>query len=456
MSPIRMKVFFIIAALVFTNLLLAAIIRNQSGQSKKLQQQQRVSAKANKLVSELSVNSFDESKFEELQDLRSQVAPPERKIFFSNLAQAYSSKNTKLYSIRLTEFNKSEAAFNEYATSRVTYFTKTTSILWLLVVIITASGLIYLDAFLRTNIFKPLKEIQHQMVDFLNDKYSYEIKVAPDNEMGSIQTTFHAVAQKVLANVEELKSLDKAKSEFLNIASHELRTPMTSIKGSLGLLTSGAVGEVPKSAMELLAIAEEETDRLIRLINDILDLAKIEARRLPLKKEWVDIQDLVSQTVKGLKGISSQAGIKIKVYPLPAGKILADADRIQQTLTNLLSNSIKFSPKDSEVEVRVEAQSDRLLFEVRDHGRGIAPENQEKIFQKFRQSTDSENPLVKGTGLGLAISKALVEQHGGTIGLTSTPGEGSRFYFTLKDFELTEQLDVTTTSEAAEEPARAS
>ena len=185
----------------------------------------------------------------------------------------------------------------------------------------------------------------------------------------------------------------------------------------------------------LLSIAENETDRLIRLINDILDLAKIEARKLPLHQDWRSFNALTKVTLDSLQGLAGQAGVNLRADTMPPLEAYIDGDRVQQVLTNLLSNAIKFSPKGSTVVVSC-AINDRheLYVAVHDQGRGIAPEDQDAIFQKFRQATNSKNPLVKGTGLGLAIARALVEQHGGVIGVRSIPGEGSTFHFTLPEW----------------------
>ena len=232
--------------------------------------------------------------------------------------------------------------------------------------------------------------------------------------------------------MDELKHLDQAKSEFLSIASHELRTPMTSIKGSLSLLGNGVMGKIDETPLQLIRIAEIETDRLIRLINDLLDLAKIEARKLPLASEWRPWEETLQATTSGLLGFAHGAGVEIVFDPAPGVQVFMDKDRVQQVLTNLISNAIKFSPHGSSVRIITgRSKEGHLLVNVKDQGPGIAPEDQELIFQKFRQGSNPENPVVKGTGLGLAIAKALVEEHGGDIGVESQMNNGSTFWFTL-------------------------
>ncbi|MCB0390502.1 MAG: HAMP domain-containing histidine kinase, partial [Bdellovibrionales bacterium] len=276
-----------------------------------------------------------------------------------------------------------------------------------------------------------------KMIDFLNEKYTYQFMVPKNNEMGNLQSTFNSLAQQVLLNIDELKELDHAKSEFLSIASHELRTPLTSIKGSLSLLQQGVAGPLPEEVKNLVNIANVESERLIRLINDILDLTKIEARKLPLKEKWHSLDKLVNTTFASLIGFSEAAHVTLEFKLDAPYLIFMDFDRIQQVFTNLLSNAIKHSPEKGIVTLSaMRSENGHIRIEIKDRGPGIDPEDQELIFQQFRQITSEENPLVKGTGLGLAIAKALVEQHKGAIGVESKPGEGSTFYFTLPNWKL--------------------
>jgi signal transduction histidine kinase len=278
------------------------------------------------------------------------------------------------------------------------------------------------------------------MDDFIQNKYSYKFTVPKMNEVGELQNTFNSLAQKVLVQIDDLKKLDVAKSEFLSIASHELRTPLTSIKGSLSLLNTGVAGQVTEVAKNLMNIALNETDRLIRLINELLDLAKIEARQFPLNHSWFSANQLIKNTFLSLQGFCTTAQVRLASDVDEHLELYIDADRIQQVLTNLISNAVKFSPKGEVVEVKAhEMAAGGVSIEVHDHGKGIAPEDQEIIFEKFRQASNAQNPLVKGTGLGLAIAKSLVEQHEGNIGVRSTPGSGSVFYFTLPKYRKTSQ-----------------
>lgn len=334
---------------------------------------------------------------------------------------------------------KSEIEYRKFLKPTESYLKDRLQIYFLISIITALLSLALVFYFVSSRVFRPVSDLSEKMQDFIYQKYTYQFTVPEQNEVGRLHATFNAMAQKVLKQIEELKTLDKAKSEFLSIASHELRTPLTSIKGSLSLLKSGVVGSFNEAAQNLMNIALNETDRLIRIINEFLDLAKIEAKQFPLQKNWVRAQDLIEKTAQALNGFASQAEVKIITHVDTDIELNVDADRIQQVITNLASNAIKFSPKGGKVTLSAAIQDDQsICISVQDQGRGIAPEDQELIFEKFRQATSANNPLVKGTGLGLAIAKALVEEHQGRIGVQSKPGQGSTFYFLITSWRLTQ------------------
>ncbi len=372
-----------------------------------------------------------------LKDFKAQLSEGDREYAVSNLIQAYNANNERLFENRVKEFEKEEQKFFKLSQWLISKHKKQTQFYLLLATLLPFIGLLVLTYYLYVGILSPLQRLSKRMMEFLIDQYTFRFSSPADNEIGNLERTFNSLAQKVLNNMDELLALDRAKSEFVSIASHELRTPLTSIKGSLGLLSNEIVGQLDDSAKEMVNVAEQETDRLVRLINDMLDLAKIESRSISLKKSWLEVDELCHKSAQAILGFATAANVKIEVESNPQQKMEChvDSDRIQQVITNLVSNAIKFSPPSSTVTIRsILNPSGHLEVSVNDQGPGISDENQKLIFEKFRQATDSSTHLVKGTGLGLAISKALVEEHGGIIGVRSTHGQGSSFYFTITEW----------------------
>ena len=239
-----------------------------------------------------------------------------------------------------------------------------------------------------------------------------------------------AVANALL--YERTKELDRLKSEFVAVVSHEVRTPLTSIKGSLELLADERFLELPTPQRELLSISQANTERLITLINDILDFSKLEASKLPMTMERVEVQRVLMEAVENIRGLAGQRQISIDVrVDDSVGQIEADPMRMGQVVTNLLGNAIKFSPDEGRVEVFASGDEKGVTVSVRDYGRGIAPRDVARLFQRFAQLDSSTTRKAGGTGLGLVISKGIVEQHGGTIWVESAVDQGSTFSFSL-------------------------
>ncbi|WP_055075397.1 ATP-binding protein [Pseudanabaena sp. 'Roaring Creek'] len=231
-------------------------------------------------------------------------------------------------------------------------------------------------------------------------------------------------------DITDKLKVDKIKNEFISIVSHELRTPLASIRGALGLLASGVLDVKPDTAKHMLDIAVSDTERLVRLVNDILDLERLSSSRVTLDRHWHDVADLCQQAIATMEALSDQNQISI-LCDLPSIQIWVDGDRLVQTLVNLLSNAIKFSPPHSEVHLTAESHQEEILFEISDRGRGIPEEYLEDIFERFNQVDASDARQKGGTGLGLAICRSIVQQHGGKIWVESVLSKGSTFLFTI-------------------------
>jgi len=298
---------------------------------------------------------------------------------------------------------------------------------------------------------------------------------------------------RFMKDISDRREVERLKDEFVSIVSHELRTPLTSIRGSLGLVASGVLHTQPEKAQRMLEIAVNNSDRLIRLINDILDIERIESGKVTMTKQTCDAASLMLQSADEMRSLADKAGVTLSVAPVSA-KLWSDPDRIVQTFTNLLSNAVKFSPPDStiwlsaeiieekgttgvggEINSKFKIQNSKsgvsssspsspssssssstspspsspssssssstspspsspqshILFQIRDQGRGIPADKIETIFGRFQQVDASDARKKGGTGLGLAICRSIVQHHGGRIWAESTLGEGSTFYILL-------------------------
>jgi PAS domain S-box-containing protein len=242
-------------------------------------------------------------------------------------------------------------------------------------------------------------------------------------------------------DVSERRRLERMKDEFISTVSHELRTPLTSLRASLGLISSGTLDKRPEKQRQMVEMAIGNCDRLVHLVNDILDFEKVEKGKLPLYLEPVEAIDLLRRAADVAYAAASQARISVRVEA-PHVQLLADEERILQVLNELVANAIKFSPVDTTIRLvaqpaqeglpgSVLSGSGEVCFTVEDQGRGIAAEKLDRIFDRFQQGDASDSRALGGTGLGLALCRSIVEQHGGRIWAESTPGEGSRFHFTV-------------------------
>jgi two-component system sensor histidine kinase VicK len=253
------------------------------------------------------------------------------------------------------------------------------------------------------------------------------------------------------ADVTERRRLDRMKDEFIATVSHELRTPLTSLRAALGLVASGALEKRPEKIPQMLDIALGNCDRLVRLVNDIVDFERIGSGSLPLhKSEWNAI-DLLRRAMDPERSTAARAGLTFRIDAQPVD-VWVDGDRILQVLGNLIRNAIKFSEKGGEIRLAARATGEKeVTFEVQDQGAGIPPEKLDLIFERFQQADASDSRLRGGTGLGLALCRGIVNQHGGRIWVTSNPGSGSTFYFTTEEYVPEAEVEAGTEVEPTED-----
>lgn len=255
-------------------------------------------------------------------------------------------------------------------------------------------------------------------------------------QASSVVFTGQEVLQLVLGDLTERKQVERAKDEFVSTVNHELRTPLTSLRGSLGLLDAGLFEQGGEKARMLVGLALRNTERLTLLINDLLDMQKIEAGKADFRMEVVDLAELVKAAVESNQLFADRFDVTFRlVHTLPEAKVYADPNRLAQVLSNLLSNAAKFSPQGTSVDVFVERKDSSIRVTVMDHGPGVPVSFREHLFRKFSRSEPARTNQVPGTGLGLAISRAIIEQHGGRIDLDDAYQDGASFYFWLPELE---------------------
>jgi signal transduction histidine kinase len=261
-----------------------------------------------------------------------------------------------------------------------------------------------------------------------------------NREMRKIADTFEELAlaieereQILQSDILQLREYEQLKSDFVSTVSHELRTPLTSMRGALGLVLSGAAGPLSPQGQELLRIANQNTERLIRLINDILDIEKIESGAITVRRDRCDLRTIIEATIAGVHSYAVEQRVRIALRAPVTADVIGDQDRLIQVFTNLLSNAIKFSPGEGEVAVAIEVENETARVTVRDQGPGIPEEFQGRIFGKFQQADHSSSRRHGGTGLGLAIARAIVERHEGHIRF-QTSGAGTTFVVELPCF----------------------
>lgn len=248
----------------------------------------------------------------------------------------------------------------------------------------------------------------------------------------------------IVRDISERKQVERMKREFVSTVSHELRTPLTSIRGALGLVIGKFSDSLPAKALQLLETANRNSERLTLLINDILDLEKIESGRLEFEFKAVDLVDIAGQAIIANESYGQQHQVHLRLAEAPQSAIIwADEHRLLQVFSNLISNAVKFSPAGGTVDIMVHRRDNRFRISVKDKGRGIPAGFRHHIFQRFAQADSSDTRQKGGTGLGLSITKAIVERHGGNINFLSEEGAGSEFFFDLPEWlEVIEQAQT--------------
>lgn len=271
-----------------------------------------------------------------------------------------------------------------------------------------------------------ISQVEVSLTRFNGVAFPAELALSEWREGGRVHYTL------VVRDLTERRRMARMKDEFLATVSHELRTPLTSVLGALGLLASGAAGALPKSAVPLAEVAKRNGERLSRLIDDILDLTKLEGNQMVLQLRPVRLESLLREAVSANQGYASRAGVQLSLAVSQGSpQVRLDADRFLQVMANLLSNAIKHSPPGETVSVGLAWTDAVVMVRVRDRGPGIDPKFRSRMFEKFSQADSSDRRAQGGTGLGLYITRMLVERMGGRVAVDSVSGEGATFIIEL-------------------------
>jgi signal transduction histidine kinase len=292
--------------------------------------------------------------------------------------------------------------------------------------------ILVLMAATNRGILRPLASLATSARRLAAADYAAALPPARQHEIGELVSAFAEMRSAVEQRAAKAAELDQMKTEFVSVVSHELRTPLTAIRGSLQLLLADPDAVADPENRSLLQAALNSCERLVRIVSDILDISKIEAGRLILHPRRLSLADVVQQSIDSVRQVAAQAGVTL-VDEVPRGlaAVMGDADRLTQAVINLLSNAVKYAPPGTAVTVTGREEGDFVALRVTDRGPGIAPDDIDRLFQKFQRLEGLAARRVSGTGLGLVITKAIVEQHGGRIRVESAVGQGSTFSIVL-------------------------
>jgi signal transduction histidine kinase len=301
----------------------------------------------------------------------------------------------------------------------------------MLIIVLIAVDAGVIGFFVSRSISKPIKQLHNATQELEKGNFSVRTEITTNDELSQLSRAYNKAATALEKMNEEREQIDRAKSEFLSITSHELRTPITPMKAQLQMLQNGYFGRMSKKQKESIDIITRNTERLDRIIEDFLEVSRIEAARLRFVFRKTDLGKLVQETAAFMTGFAKEKNITLVVHENELPCIDVDPDRIVQVLRNLIHNAIKFSPQQSTIDVSVQAISDHILFCVKDQGVGMSAEDQIRVFEPFYQIESTVNRSHGGTGLGLTICRGIIEAQKGKIWVESEQGKGSAFFFTV-------------------------
>ncbi|MBX9572584.1 MAG: PAS domain S-box protein [Candidatus Obscuribacterales bacterium] len=309
-------------------------------------------------------------------------------------------------------------------------------------------GMHYSEIIEKDDVPKFAEAIENQTKQQSNSLLNIENKVTVDEHpvhtLWSIRWSESEQSLFCVAHdISDRKEVERMKQEFVAVISHELRTPLTSLQMTLSLLLNGNYGPISETAEQRVKSADVGVTRLIMLVSDLLDIEKMEAGKLQMRKSDSDLAEVIERSIETMSGFAAQQGVQLT--DKTGGKsvpVHADPDRLLQVVVNLLSNAIKYSEEGGQIEIELTSNSEHAELQVVDHGAGIPPEFEETLFKKYEQAKAAKNKKLRSSGLGLAISKAIIEQHDGVIGFSRTEGGGSTFWFRLPVLAAAQKIAI--------------
>ncbi len=303
----------------------------------------------------------------------------------------------------------------------------------------TAIAIIFLIAlntgiagyFISQSISKPIRELYKATSELEKGNFNVRTNITTIDELGELSRAFNKSAIALGIMDEEHKQLEKTKSEFFSMTSHELRTPITPLKVQLQMLYKQYYGKLTSKQRETLMNILKNTERLNKIIEDFLEISRIESARLKFAFKKTDVRETVYETINLMEGFAKEKNIQFITEFEKLPNINADPDRISQVLKNIIHNAIKFSPNNEKIEISAQLKNSNIQFSIKDYGKGISPKDQIRVFEPFYQVEDLYSKKYQGTGLGLTICRGIIEAQKGKIWIQSTEGKGSTFYFTI-------------------------
>jgi len=301
----------------------------------------------------------------------------------------------------------------------------------LIIIILIAVNMTLIGLLLSRSFTKPIQELHKAALELEKGNFKVRTNIKTKDELAQFSEAFNKSVFALSKMDDERQQLEKAKSEFLSITSHELRTPITPLKAQLQMLQQEYFGKLTEKQKESIEVILRNTERLNKIIEDFLEISRIEAARLKFVFRKTDLKNVVNETVRFMDGFAREKNVTLVITIDELPLIEVDPDRISQVLRNLVHNAIKFSPVDSTIEIIAEQIKDWVQFSVKDHGVGLSQEDQIRVFEPFYQVDGALDRKYGGTGLGLTICRGIIEAQKGKIWVESQPGVGSTFIFTV-------------------------